>query len=344
MPQRVTIRDIAAKAGVHFTTVGLALRDSARISVATRRKVQNVAKKLGYQPDPMLSALNAYRQTKRRPHFQTAIAWINNWPDRRTLLQNADFFEYHQGARERARELGYEITEFWLREPGMDFSKLRRIFRARNIQGVIMAPQPSPNTEIDFDFAGLSPVSLSYSLKKPSLHVVTNHHFRSIRLLLTHLDQLGFHRIGLAVSRDWDEKVGLSWLGGLLASHEVDLRAMDILRLEHRSATPGILVDQIKRLKPDVIVSHRQVYDHLLELKYRIPEDISFANLSVEHHTRHISGIYQNSLQIGRKAVDMVVDMIHRGETGVPDMPAHLLIDSIWNQGSSLRPPALRRR
>src|ERR1044072_3740665 len=118
MPSRVTIRDIAAKAGVHFTTVGLALRNSPRISPETRQKVQAVADRLGYQPDPMLSALNAYRQTKRRPTLQAAIAWINNWPDRKALLRNADFFEYHKGAIERARELGYEISEFWLREKG----------------------------------------------------------------------------------------------------------------------------------------------------------------------------------------------------------------------------------
>ena len=51
MSNRVTIRDIAAKAGVHFTTVGLALRDSPRLSAATRKKIQKMAAKMGYAPD-----------------------------------------------------------------------------------------------------------------------------------------------------------------------------------------------------------------------------------------------------------------------------------------------------
>lgn len=338
MSNRVTIRDIAELAGVHFTTVGLALRNSPRISVETRAKVRAVAERLGYQPDPMLSALNAYRQTKRRPHFQATIAWINNWPERATLLRNADFFEYHLGAVERARELGYEIDEFWLREKGMTLAKLRRIFKARNIQGVIMAPQPEPNIEIDFDFAGLSAISLSYSLKRPALHVVSNHHFRSMRLMLTHLEELGFNRIGLAVARGWDEKVGLSWLGGLLVSCEVSRRPLEIIQLDHNPAAPRLLADQIRKTKPDVIVSHRQVYDQLLGQKVRIPDEVGFANLSVEHNARHISGVYQNSLQIGRKAVDQVVDMLHRGETGVPAQPSHLLIDGVWQPGTTLRP------
>lgn len=337
MPSRVTIRDIAAEAGVHFTTVGLALRNSPRISPETRQSIHAVAERLGYRPDPMLSALNAYRRTKRRPHFQATIAWINNWPDRKSLLRNADFFEYHKGAVERAKELGYEVSEFWLREKGMTFAKLRRIFKARNIQGVIMAPQPTSNIEIDFDFAGLSAVSLSYSLKRPALHVIANHHFRSMRLMLTRLEELGFRRIGLAIGREWDEKVGLSWRGGLLVSREASKSSIEILDLQHRGIDPLLLVEQIRREKPDVIVSHRQIYDQLRQLKVRIPEEIGFANLSVEHNARFISGVYQNSPQIGRKAVDQIVDMLHRGETGVPVLPSHLLIDSTWNSGETLR-------
>lgn len=341
MSSRATIRDIAAEAGVHFTTVGLALRDSPRISPETRRKVHAVAERLGYRPDPMLSALNAYRQTKRRPHFQATIAWINNWPDRKALLRNADFFEYHKGAVARARELGYEIDEFWLREKGMTFAKLRRIFKARNIQGVIMAPQPTSNIQIDFDFAGLSAVSLSYSLKQPALHVIANHHFRSMRLMLTHLEELGFRRIGLLIGREWNEKVGLSWLGGLLVSREVSQNSIEILPLQQRGIEPARLLEEIRQKKPDVIVSHRQVYDQLRELKVRIPDELGFANLSVEHDARFISGVYQNSLQIGRKAVDQVVDMLHRGETGVPALPSHLLIDGVWQPGSTLRAGAV---
>lgn len=338
MSNRVTIRDIAEIAGVHFTTVGLALRESPRISSETRRKVREVADRMGYTPDPMMSALNAYRQTKRRPHFQATIAWINNWPDRKELLRNADFFEYHAGAMERAGELGYEIDEFWLREKGMTLAKLRRIFKARNILGIIMAPQPEPNIEFEFDFAGLSAVSLSYSLKRPALHVITNHHFRSMRLMLTRLDDLGFRRIGFAVARGWDEKVGLSWLGALLASCEVSRNKAEIIHLDHRFERPELLAAQVRRTKPDVIISHRQVYDQIKQQGIRIPEDVGFANLSVEHHSRFISGVYQNSFQIGRKAVDQVVDMLHRGETGAPSLPSHLLIDGVWQEGVTLRP------
>jgi Transcriptional regulators len=336
MPSRVTIRDIAAKAGVHFTTVGLALRNSPRLSAETRAKVRAVAEKLGYRPDPMLSALNAYRQTKRRPQFQATIAWINNWPDREEPYHNTDVFEYHQGALKRAKELGYALEEFWLREKGMSLSKLRRILKARNIQGVIIPPQPAPNTEFDFDFAGLSAVALGYTLKSPSLHVVTNHQFRTMLLMITRLKELGFRRIGLVIGRDWNERVGLNWLGGLLASRETSAVPLEFVHLSPRNSD---LAAHVRESRVEIVVSHRQVYEDMRKFGLRIPEEVSFANLSVEYHSRHISGTYQNSSMVGQKAVDLLVTMLHHGETGIPLMANHLLVDSVWNPGTTIRSP-----
>ena len=59
--RRVTQREIAHAAGLHFSTVSLALRNSPLLPLATRKKVKQIAQSLQYQPDPMLAALNAYR-------------------------------------------------------------------------------------------------------------------------------------------------------------------------------------------------------------------------------------------------------------------------------------------
>ena len=116
MKKRVTIREIAEAAGVHFTTVGLALKGNPKVKAETRDKVQKIAKKMGYQPDPMLSALSSYRRSNQRKSYQSTIAWLNNWPKRHDLLENPEFYEYFQGARIRAQELGYTLDEFWLHE------------------------------------------------------------------------------------------------------------------------------------------------------------------------------------------------------------------------------------
>jgi LacI family transcriptional regulator len=336
MSPRVTIRDIAAEAGVHFTTVGLALRDSPRLSPATRKRIQKIATKMGYSPDPMLSALNAYRQTGRRPIYQATLAWINNWPERGFLRSNDDFRDYQDGVSERAAELGYSVEEFWMRGREYSFANLGRVLRARNIQGLIFAPQPEPHTEIvDFDFSDFSAISLSYSLTRPALHVVTNHHFRSMLLMMQHLDALGYRRVGLGVHRSWSEKVGHGWFGGVLMAKELVSRGMEILPV--RLFESEDVKRWIKEDRPDVIVSHKQLYEQLIDLKVRMPLDVGFANLSVPSTSRGVSGVSQNSLLIGRKAVDVLVDMLHRGERGVPAMPLHLMVDGTWIPGKTVR-------
>ena len=58
---RTTMKDVAQQLGVHTTTVSLALRNSPKLPIETREKIQALAKKMGYHQDPMLSALTAYR-------------------------------------------------------------------------------------------------------------------------------------------------------------------------------------------------------------------------------------------------------------------------------------------
>ena len=53
MRRRVTIRDVATAAGVSITTVSHSLNDKGTISGDTRKRVRQVADRLGYQADPL---------------------------------------------------------------------------------------------------------------------------------------------------------------------------------------------------------------------------------------------------------------------------------------------------
>lgn len=59
----VTLEDVARAAGVHYSTVSRALDPSTlrRVSVDTRKHVQAVAKRMGYQPDMVASGLKRGR-------------------------------------------------------------------------------------------------------------------------------------------------------------------------------------------------------------------------------------------------------------------------------------------
>ena len=57
MAGRVSIRDVAREAGVSVTTVSHALNDKGRLNPETRRRVREVADRLGYRPNPAAKSL-----------------------------------------------------------------------------------------------------------------------------------------------------------------------------------------------------------------------------------------------------------------------------------------------
>ena len=59
---KVTIKDLAEKAGVSKTTVSFAFNNPSRISKETCEKIMTIAKEIGYSPDPVARYL-ATKQT-----------------------------------------------------------------------------------------------------------------------------------------------------------------------------------------------------------------------------------------------------------------------------------------
>lgn len=339
MPRRITIRDIADRAGVHYSTVSLALRNSPKLRVDVRKKIQDVAAELGYVPDPAMSALAAYRNSTRPVHYQATLGWIDNWPVPGDLRRNRTFSLYYQGAVERARQLGYKIDEIWLHEPGMTPASANAILRARNIVGLLLPPQPFAHTPLSLDLLPFSSLAFGYSLQPSNLHVVTNHQAQSIMLLTRKLTELGYKRMGLFLRTDWDEKVNSSYLGGILL-HQHHQPAEDrVPPLLTRDGLEKEFVAWFKKYTPDVVITvDRSVQDWLQkDLGLRVPQQVGLAHLNVDPGEPFLAGIYQNDRLIGETAVDFLAGMLQRNERGIPATPIRTLVEGVWQTGPSVR-------
>ena len=109
--QRVTLRDLAQKAGVSHVTISRALRNDPSISTARRAEVKKLAAAMGYRPDPSLSALAAYRFTKQSHKIQSALAWLNRYQDPRQWRKFGELRAYWSGAEKAADRFGYHLEE-----------------------------------------------------------------------------------------------------------------------------------------------------------------------------------------------------------------------------------------
>lgn len=347
MKTRVTLREVAAAAGVHYSTVSLALRDHPRITVTVRRKIQKIAAGLGYVPDPALSALNAYRKTKLRVHFQSTIAWIDNWPGPLLLRAQPTFNEYFLGAQERARQLGYELEEFSLGKEGTSGPRFSKILQSRGIEGLLLPPQLEPGPGPALDYGKFSVITFGYSLRPHVFHLVTNHQFHSVTTALEKLVALGYKRIGLFLHAYIDEKVDNAYATGFwrFFHRHPELTCIDPCVIPDTERDLPVFREWFLRTSPDVIISDTSlpVADWLRDLGKRVPRDVGVVQLSVASDETHVSGINENGLLIGRTAMDFLIGMLQRGERGAPETPIRILVEGAWREGGTVRRQKNRR-
>lgn len=341
MIQRVTLRDIATEVGVHYSTVSMALRDNPRISKDVKDKIKAVAERLGYVPDAALSALNAYRKAKLQAHYQSTIAWIDNWSGQYRLRDQPTFDEYFRGASERARELGYNVEEFSLKRDNLTPDQLSRILRNRGIRGLLLAPQPSAGTWLPLAYEWFSVITFGYSLYPRIFNLVTNHQIHSANLAFNTLRNMGYKRIGLYVHRDHDDKVENAYSIGYWLYHKKNPHEQRVEPCFDPSVRrPEETFERwFRKTSPDVVLflGGFDIASWIRGLGLRIPEDVGLANLSLAVDDMTLSGVYENGITIGRTAVDNLVEMLQRGEQGPPATPIRILVEGVWREGSTTR-------
>lgn len=337
---RITLADVAKEAGVHHSTVSRALKNHPGIPEKTREKILSVVKRLKYVPDPHLSALAAYKNSRRPIGYLANLAWITNFPKEEGWKDNPHFPFYYEGAKDRAGELGYGLDILWL--PGMSATgkSPSQILRNRSIRGILLPPQPSPNSALDLDWEEFSAVSFGFTLTQPSLHNVALDHFRSVQKLMRKLRQMGYRRPRLILSLKSDQRVSSAWSAGFTAS----LRQLELMPSDPVFLTSGDFRDflaAVKNSKPDVIVTTRgwatQAQQQLLSVGLPVPEKIGLAAVNFAASDKGLGGIHEDGRILGRHAVELLTAMLQRGEKGVPQNVKHLITEGNFSPGNTLK-------
>jgi LacI family transcriptional regulator len=305
--------------------------------VETRKRIQQKAKKMGYLPDPMLSALNAYRTQSRPQGYRGNLAWVTNYPEPKGWAQHEIFKSHYEGAKQRAEALGYRLEEFWLGEEKMSPKRAAQVLQARNIRGLLLCAQSRAGVEIQLDWARFAAVTFGYTLAKPALHTVSGHTFHAMGETIDQVLQLGYARPGLVLLSASDDRIFNIWSGAFLTRQQRLPKTQHVPIYLPEAFDERAFLRWVEKHKPDVVIGQNPDLIGILERAgYRVPQDIGFATPSLVTHARQPSGIDENSRQMGVAAVDMLVGMIHRNETGIPSIPYYLLIKGQWRSGKTL--------
>lgn len=349
--RKVTLREIAEKSGVTRMAVSLALRGKSGVSAATRRKVQAAADALGYQPDPEVAKFMAHIRARSPAQAQACLALLTSGPSEGYWRKIRTESNYVQGAMDRARTYGYRLEEFWINKPGLSLSRLGNILWNRGIEGILIAPMQGQMhrrkpRSIDMDFSRFVAVEISETIASPDLDRAVHDQYTSMQKLLDEAAALGYERPGLVLEEALDLRVNGKWTAACLQRNLQESRKIPPLIL----ARPDQQAFNrwFERQAPDVVISVDRFGLQLLQArKVRIPRDVGYCSLDVDGEYRElqgISGINQNSVQIGAAAVDLVVSGIQRGTRGVPDHPIRIQVEGTWVAGKTTVQPRKRRR
>lgn len=352
-PRRVTLADVAREAGVHATTVSLALRNHSRLPLATRERIQALATRMGYAPDPMLRALVAYRGQVAERRDPPTLAYLTNWSTRlgwKKITAHPDFFA---GAEAKARELGYKLEHFWRGEPGLTDARLCQILRTRDIRGIILASHMLAQDSIkDFDWPWFSAVKIDYYPHHPELHNVTNDQCSVVRLAVQRVVAAGYRRVGFIMHRGWNHSVDRLWSAGFLCE-QAELPPADHVPLllfpelepvdrwmndasPHVSVSPELFGSWFRTYQPDVIITNQPfVREALAALRLRVPQDVALVDVFLANPDGTVAGVSQNHATVGEIALEILAGQLHHHKYGLPEIPTTTFVEGTWFDGAS---------
>lgn len=334
--------DIAKELGLDQSTVSLALRGSPKIPVGTRQKILETAKRIGYHPDAFASGLASRK--KKKGELKANLATVVGTKTENPLHSVRLVKNVYKAIQARAEQLGYGMEAFWRYAPENETIKIVRTFNSRNIQGVILLAIHESEINLVWENYAVAyankPILNRPSEKSISFSRSSTNFFDETIRLLAKLKKRGYKSPGLLISR-W--RYEQSWGKYKYAFQEFyrlnSLFAKPPLLFMEDISKEGIdLRSWIKSNGVDCVVTPcyaEDVHSRTVKAGFKIPEDLGLAVISLNEQNSKYTGFCDAAEKLGIAAVDLVVGALNRGETGIPDVPKCVILNNIWNEGST---------
>lgn len=332
---KATLPDLARVLGISKMSVSRALRGDRGVSEKTRSEVRALAEKMGYAPDPAISAAMSRMRGRKFAEKET-IAWLSSHGAVGAWKSNFMISEMHQGAAEQAARMGFRLEEFCINEKGMTPKRVGHILYNRGIRGLVVAPLREQGEIEGFAWQHFASVCCGHSLLAPRLHRIAADQFQVVQVAWKNLTQRGYKRIGLVASESDNSRVNNLWLGSCLAwQHNLSGEA---------AVTPLIsddwnsihFMEWFRAQKPDVVLSFPEVHGWMRAAGIRIPQDCGFALLNFDH-SRTLAGVDHRVRHMGAAAVSFVVGELGANHFGVPELRKSLSVECVWRPEPSIR-------
>jgi DNA-binding LacI/PurR family transcriptional regulator len=344
------MEDVARALGVHRTTVSLALRRDPRIPQKTQETVAAAAARLGYRPNPLVSALMQLQRGRRKLNGVTTLAYLTYDSPKEAWRRNPAYVEIFESAFARAASLGYRMEEFSLTKDGMNPRRAQQILIARGIRGVLLAPPPGSDSRVEINLKDFAAIGLGLRIREPFIERVSTDHYQAMRLALRACREKGYRRPGLVVGETASERIGHRWeaaflLENWMAAGESHIPILTGPINDGAHVTPPKFSAWLRRHRPDVVITtpSDRAREWIAAIKSN-SSGIGFASLGLRDRSGQIAGVWQNHTRLGAIAVELLAAKLQRNEHGAEHATDTHLVEGEWVDGLSLPEFKGRRR
>jgi LacI family transcriptional regulator len=339
-----TIKDVARVAGVHFTTVSMALRGHPSIPAATRDRIIAAAGRIGYRRDQVFSALSNRRSRAGSSSFVPKLTYITNRSPEEGFYRRAHNRMLVDGAKKQAEALGYGFEILFVDKGYHTSASLYRYLKKEGINGVIIGAFESGRADLELDWSEFCVVKVDSRHMHPPVTFVSTDQLHSVRLALQRMRALGYRRVGLAIGVQDEEGTDDMHISGYLLEQAPgeDGSWIPPLLFPRGSGAPEavpLLRRWIAEHRLDAVVCNwTNIKPMLAEAGYRCPQDIACACLCLTRRNANLAGIVSNMDLVGQRVVALLATLIRTERRGIPALATTTYVQGDWYDGSSAPP------
>jgi len=315
MPRsRITIRDVAAQAGVSHQTVSRVINKNERVSPETRQRVETAITKLGYQPSRLAKSL----ATKKTHTIGLVVADITN----------PFFFEVARGVQDTALEQGYNVFVCNTDDNPRGEQDVLNLMASQEVDGVILSTASSTDEELLAFVENYKPlVVINREIDHPKASLVNVDIYKGAKLAVEHLISRGHSRIGMLAHQghDPDEVRRVQGYREVLQAHGIAPNA-EWLALAPPNLTGGYTATQ-KLLTAHPEITAIFTYNDLMaigalrgcyDMGIKVPDEcavMGFDDIKFSEMLQPaLSSIRYDKYLVGQKAMLRLLEMFEKPE------------------------------
>jgi len=299
---------------------------------------------MGYATDARVTQLMSYIRKGKGSSNVPNLAWLYGGETRADDEPKPWIKGYLEGARNRAKELGYAIDPIWINEKQFPLNRINAVFAARGIEGLIFfyPAWPIISLQNSLEWKNFALASLEGWVAGPGLPHVGSFGLYSLQTAFANLLRLGYRRPGLVVGEWVNQANSSQWTAGFLQQQR-QIPEVDRIPILESDKWSSLIAEWMKAHRPDVVIgASNDIIDYIRSLGYRVPEDVAVAHLNLRSDVSGWAGIDELHEEIGAAAVDVVTAQLNRAQRGLSDNPKNIYICGKWVDGWTCPPRTLQ--